>query len=72
MHVYTAIAPAFPSDAFNSPGGPDAMNLTDVKRQFQSIVEQRRDGMPLDATTRAATLVEYLPARDAEDRPVHR
>ncbi|MFF2778927.1 hypothetical protein ACFVU3_29035 [Streptomyces sp. NPDC058052] len=34
------------------------MNLADVKNQFQDIVERHRDGMPLDATARAATLVE--------------
>ncbi|WAZ26752.1 hypothetical protein STRCI_008383 [Streptomyces cinnabarinus] len=48
------------------------MNLTDAKRQFQSIVEQHRDGMPLDATARAAALVElthtYQLARQKIDR----
>lgn len=34
------------------------MNLADAKRQFESIVEQHRDGMPSDATARAAILVE--------------
>lgn len=34
------------------------MNLADAKRQFQGIVEQHRDSVPLDAAARAAILVE--------------
>ncbi|MFJ5774652.1 hypothetical protein [Streptomyces sp. NPDC093094] len=62
MHLYTAIAPVLPSVAFDSLGGLNAMNLADTKRQFQSIVEQHRDGMPLDATARAAILAELAHA----------
>ncbi|MFD0141494.1 MULTISPECIES: hypothetical protein [unclassified Streptomyces] len=58
MHLYTAIAPVLPFVTFDSFGGLNAMNLADAKRQFESIVEQHGDGMPLDAAARAAILVE--------------